>query len=342
MEILDIMISDAIKKLAGYKFYMTKKVESKNAKIADEPKEQHVSPVKSGRGKGFMCYGDLANSFSIQEPRTQRRRRSQLTIDRKIDDTVIDTYAEWGQKLKGPAVDDPAIQSLSYLRKGSKPSKLKSLKQKKQTVIGEGSSAAHNKYYDSSDNDSDVILYSLSIEKRKESANETDDADKSDMDLSDDNMEMMMLQCHSPVCWAKVREVQLTGPELVQETTENIIQITQRIQAARDRQKIYTDLKRKPMEFHVRDRVMLKVSPWKGVVHFGKRGKLNLRYVRHFKVLEKVRAIAYKLELPQELSQLYLIKEPVEIMNHEVKRLKQSRIPIVKVRYNSRRGLEFT
>ncbi|GJW33258.1 hypothetical protein Tco_0053290, partial [Tanacetum coccineum] len=76
----------------------------------------------------------------------------------------------------------------------SKASKLKSLKQKKQTVIGEGSSATHNKYYDLSDSDSDVILYSSSIEKRKESANETDDADKSDMDLSDDNMEMMMLQ----------------------------------------------------------------------------------------------------------------------------------------------------
>ncbi|GKD09470.1 putative reverse transcriptase domain-containing protein [Tanacetum coccineum] len=76
--------------------------------------------------------------------------------------------------------------------------------------------------------------------------------------------------CRSPVCWAEVREVQLTGPEIVQETTEKIIQIKQRIQAARDRQKSYSDLKRKPMEFQVGDRVMLKVSPWKGVVHFGK------------------------------------------------------------------------
>ncbi|GKA94351.1 putative reverse transcriptase domain-containing protein, partial [Tanacetum coccineum] len=107
-------------------------------------------------------------------------------------------------------------------------------------------------------------------------------------------------KCRSPVCWAEVGEVQLTGPEIVQETTEKVIQIKQRIQAARDRQKSYADLKRKPMEFQVGDRVMLKVSPWKGVVRFGKRGKLNPRYVGPFKVLAKVGAVAYKLELPQE------------------------------------------
>ncbi|GJW24528.1 putative reverse transcriptase domain-containing protein [Tanacetum coccineum] len=149
--------------------------------------------------------------------------------------------------------------------------------------------------------------------------------------------------------------------------------IKQRIQAARDRQKSYADLKRKPMEFQVRDRVMLKVSPWKGVIRFGKRGKLNPRYVGPFKVLEKIGSVAYKLDLPQELSRvhstfhvsnlkkcysdeplavpldglhiddkLYFVEEPVEIMDREVKRLKQSRILIVKVRWNSRRGPEFT
>ncbi|GJU66565.1 putative reverse transcriptase domain-containing protein [Tanacetum coccineum] len=95
-------------------------------------------------------------------------------------------------------------------------------------------------------------------------------------------------KCRSPVCWAEVGEVQLTGPELVQETTEKIIQIKQRMQVARDRQKSYADLKHKPMEFQVRDKVMLKVSPWKGVVRFGKRGKLNPRCVGPFKVLERV------------------------------------------------------
>ncbi|GJR81817.1 putative reverse transcriptase domain-containing protein [Tanacetum coccineum] len=179
-------------------------------------------------------------------------------------------------------------------------------------------------------------------------------------------------KCRSPVCWAEVGQVQLTGPELVQETTERIIQIKQRIQTARDRQKSYADLKRKLMEFQVRDKVMLKVSPWKGVVRFGKQGKLNPRYVRPFKVLKKVGVIAYKLELPQELSRvhntfhvsnlkkcysddplvvlleglqvddkLHFVKEPIEIRDCEVKQLRRSRVPIVKVRWNSRRGPEF-
>ncbi|GJW87730.1 putative reverse transcriptase domain-containing protein [Tanacetum coccineum] len=106
-------------------------------------------------------------------------------------------------------------------------------------------------------------------------------------------------KCHSPVCWAEVGEVQLTGPEIVQETTEKIIQIKQRIQATRDRQKSYADLKHKPKEFQVEDSVVLKVSSWKGVVHFGKWEKLNPRYVGPFNVLE------YKLELPQELSRVH-------------------------------------
>ncbi|GKB42387.1 putative reverse transcriptase domain-containing protein [Tanacetum coccineum] len=112
------------------------------------------------------------------------------------------------------------------------------------------------------------------------------------------------------------------------------------IQAAQDRQKSYADLKRKPMEFEVGDRVMLKVSAWKGVVRFSKRGKLNPRYVRPFKVLAKVGKVAYRLELPQELSMF--VEEPVEIMEREVKQLKRSWIPLVKVRWNSRRGPEFT
>ncbi|GKB93111.1 putative reverse transcriptase domain-containing protein [Tanacetum coccineum] len=140
-----------------------------------------------------------------------------------------------------------------------------------------------------------------------------------------------------------------------------------------DIQKSYANLKRKPMEFQVGDRVMLKVSPWKRVVRFGKRGKLNPRYVRPFKVLAKVGAVSNKLELPQELSRvhntfhvsnlkkcyadeplaisldvihfddkLHFIEEPIEIMDQEVKRTKQIRIIIIKVRWNSRRGPEFT
>ncbi|GKE33635.1 putative reverse transcriptase domain-containing protein [Tanacetum coccineum] len=152
-------------------------------------------------------------------------------------------------------------------------------------------------------------------------------------------------KCRSPVCWAEVGEVQLTGPEIVQETTKKIIQIKQRIQAALDRQKSYTDLKRKPMEFKVRDRVMLKVLSWKGVVCFGKRGKLNPRYVGPFKVLEKCYAdepLTVPLDGLHIDDKLHFVEEPVEIMDREVKRLKQSYIPIIKVRWNSKRGPEFT
>ncbi|GJR93958.1 putative reverse transcriptase domain-containing protein [Tanacetum coccineum] len=176
----------------------------------------------------------------------------------------------------------------------------------------------------------------------------------------------------SPICWAKVGDSQLTGPEIIHESTEKIVQIKSRIQAARDRQKSYADVRQKPLEFQVGDKVMLKVSPWKGVIRFGKRGKLNPRYIGPFKIIAKVGTVAYRLELSEQLSRvhstfhvsnlkkcladeplaipldeiqvddkLHFIEEPVEIMDREVKRLKQSPILIVKVRWNSRRGPEF-
>ncbi|GJT82592.1 putative reverse transcriptase domain-containing protein [Tanacetum coccineum] len=92
--------------------------------------------------------------------------------------------------------------------------------------------------------------------------------------------------------------IKLTGPEIIHETTEKIVQIKSCIQAARDHQKSYADLRRKPFEFQVGDNVMLKVSPWKGVICFGKRRKLNPRYIGPFKIIAKVGTVTYRLELP--------------------------------------------
>ncbi|GJV46125.1 putative reverse transcriptase domain-containing protein [Tanacetum coccineum] len=112
-------------------------------------------------------------------------------------------------------------------------------------------------------------------------------------------------KCRSPVCWAEVGDVQLTRLEIIYETTKKIVQIRQHLQAARDRQRSYANIRRKPLEFQVRDRVMLKVSPRKGVIRFEKRGKLNPWYIRPFKILKRVGPVAYTLELPEELSNVH-------------------------------------
>ncbi|KAD4585802.1 hypothetical protein E3N88_23403 [Mikania micrantha] len=180
-------------------------------------------------------------------------------------------------------------------------------------------------------------------------------------------------KCRSPICWTEVGDNRITGPDHIQETGDKNAQIQQRLQATRNRQKSYADKRRKPLEFDVGDRVMLKVSPWKGVVRFGAKGKLAPRYVGPFEITQCIGPVAYRLKLPDELSgvhdvfhvsnlkkcladesliipleeiqvdeELHFLEEPVEIMEREVKRLKRSRIPIVKVRWNSKRGPEFT
>ncbi|KAD1352124.1 hypothetical protein E3N88_42966 [Mikania micrantha] len=179
-------------------------------------------------------------------------------------------------------------------------------------------------------------------------------------------------KCRSPICWIEVGDNRITGPELIQETTDKIAQIQQRLQETRSRQKRYAEKRRKPLEFQVGDRVVLKVSPSKGVVRFGKKDKLAPRYVGPFEIIERIGPVAYRLRLLDELSgvhdvfhvsnlkkclaheslfipideiqvdeQLHFIEEPFEIMDRKVKQLRRSRIPIVKVRWNSKRGPEF-
>ncbi|GJY54307.1 putative reverse transcriptase domain-containing protein [Tanacetum coccineum] len=112
-------------------------------------------------------------------------------------------------------------------------------------------------------------------------------------------------KCRSPICWAEVGDSQLTGLEIIHEKTEKIVQIKSYIQAAHNRQKSYADVRRKPLKFQVGDKVMLKVSPWKGVIRFGKRGKLNPRYIGPFMIIAKVGTVPYRLELPEQLSRVH-------------------------------------
>ncbi|GKA62512.1 putative reverse transcriptase domain-containing protein [Tanacetum coccineum] len=171
--------------------------------------------------------------------------------------------------------------------------------------------------------------------------------------------------CRSPVLWAEIGESNLIGPELVQETTDKVVLIKEKLKAARDRQKSYADNRRKPWEFEVGDRVLLKVSPWQGMIRVGTKGKLALRYVGPFEILERIGPAAYRLRLPEELGSVHdtshvsnlkkcladanlhvpldeikidktlcFVEEPVEIMDHEVRSLKRSKISLVKVCWN--------
>nr|GFA40181.1 putative reverse transcriptase domain-containing protein [Tanacetum cinerariifolium] len=132
-------------------------------------------------------------------------------------------------------------------------------------------------------------------------------------------------KCQSPICWDEVRDSQLTGPEIIHETTEKIIQIKSRIQAALDRQKSYTDVRRKPLEFKVGNKVMLKVSPWKGVIQQLSRVHSTF-HVSNLKKCLSDETLAIPLDEIQVDDKLHFIDEPVKIMNRE----------------NSRRGPKFT
>ncbi|KAA3460519.1 DNA/RNA polymerases superfamily protein [Gossypium australe] len=169
-------------------------------------------------------------------------------------------------------------------------------------------------------------------------------------------------KCRSPTCWTELSERQLLGPELVAETEDKVKLIQARLKKASDRQKSYADLKRRDIEFAVGDRVFLKISPWKKVLRFGKKGKLSPRFIGPYKVLRRVGPVAYQLEFPAELSQIHDVfhvsilqryrsdpshvvaveeievnpdltmeEEPVQILDRDVKVLRRKSVPLVKV-----------
>nr|GEX02720.1 hypothetical protein [Tanacetum cinerariifolium] len=180
-------------------------------------------------------------------------------------------------------------------------------------------------------------------------------------------------KCRSPVLWVEIGEGSLIRVELVLETIDKVVLIKKKLKAARDHQKSYADKRCKPLEFEVGDQVLLKVLPWKGVVHFRKKDKLAPGYVGSFEILERVGLVAYRLRLAEELSSVHdtfhvsnlekclanvnlhvpldeikvdktlcFVDEPVEIMDREIKKLKRRKIALVKVRWNSKHRPEFT
>ncbi|KAK5832718.1 hypothetical protein PVK06_016521 [Gossypium arboreum] len=169
-------------------------------------------------------------------------------------------------------------------------------------------------------------------------------------------------RCRTPTCWTELGERQVLGSELVVDTESKVKLIRDRLKEASDRQKSYADLKRKEIEFAVRDMVFLKVSPWKKILRFGKKGKLSLRFIGPYRVLKRVGPVAYQLELPPELDRIHDVfhvsmlrryrsdpshvvpmeeievrtdltfeEEPIQILDREVKVLRRKSVPLVKV-----------
>lgn len=180
-------------------------------------------------------------------------------------------------------------------------------------------------------------------------------------------------RCRTPICWGEVGQRELGSTELVQKTTESIQLIRDRLRAAQSRQKSYADKRRSNLEFSVGDSVLLKVSPWKGVIRFRKRGKLGPRFIGPFKIIARVGKVAYRLELPPELSQIHntfhvsqlrkcladesahipiddiqvderlnYVERPIAILERKTKSLRNKEIGLVKVQWQHRKGSEWT
>ena len=173
-------------------------------------------------------------------------------------------------------------------------------------------------------------------------------------------------KCRTPVCWDEVGERKLVGPEIVQVTCDKIKVIRDRLKIAQDRQKSYANNRRRDLEFEVGDMVFLRISPWKGVLRFGKRGNLSPRYIGPYKIVERIGEVAYRLELPSYLDRIHDVfhvsmlrkyipnpshvlieqpveiqdnltyeEEPVQILDRREHVLRNKTIPLVKVLWRS-------
>ena len=180
-------------------------------------------------------------------------------------------------------------------------------------------------------------------------------------------------RCKSPVHWYETGESLVTAPDFVENTTEAVKKIQARIEIAQSRQKSYADKRRRPLEFEVGDFVFLKVAPFKGVIRFGKRGKLNPRYVGPYEILERVGKVAYRLALPPNLASVHNVfhvsmlkkyvpdtshileqepielhedltyeEKPVQILDRKTKTLRNKEIPLVKVLWRNQKMEEAT
>ncbi|KAL5769927.1 hypothetical protein ACOSP7_014081 [Xanthoceras sorbifolium] len=180
-------------------------------------------------------------------------------------------------------------------------------------------------------------------------------------------------KCRTPVCWTEFGEDRLVGPDLIRQTEEKVKIIKDRLKIASDRQKSYADLKRKEVEYDVGEKVFLKVSPWKKVLRFGRKGKLSPRFIGPYEIIERVGPVAYRLALPPELEKIHNVfhvsmlrkyrsdpshrvqaesieirpdlsyeEEPVQILDRKIKELRNKRVPLVKVLWRNHKVEEAT
>ena len=123
-------------------------------------------------------------------------------------------------------------------------------------------------------------------------------------------------KCRLPLYWDGVGERIITGSELVQATIKMMALVRERLKTAQDRQKSWADLKRRPLEFQEEDKLYLRISPMRGVMQFGKRGKLSARYVGLFEILDRVGELAYKLALPPSLSRVHNVFHVLQLRKY--------------------------